>query len=214
MPARQSLSVLAVAVAFATWVPIGARQAPASLPLEPPAERGLSVTAAFEGWYKSADGTFTVLVGYYNRNRKQIIEIPVGPGNRIDPVSPDQGQPTIFMPRRGWGVFTITVPKDFGNKRLTWTIAANGQTTAVPLSLNPPYEISPFKDPAMGNTPPTLKFQPGGPELTGPPRGIAAAYTATTAQPATIEFWAADKGNTDGLKPMQPLAAVVSAGPA
>ena len=200
MHARQSVSVLGVAIAFASWVPVGAGQPPGSLPLEPPAERGLSVTAAYEGWYKNADGTFTMLVGYYNRNRKQTLEIPVGPSNRIDPGGPDQGQPTIFIPRREWGVFTITVPKDFGNKKLTWTITANGQTTAVPFSLNPPYEISPFKDPAMGNTPPTLRFQPSGPTLTGPPRGIAAAYTATTTQPATIEFWAADKGNTEGAE--------------
>ena len=44
-----------------------------------------------------------------------------------------QGQPTHFLPRRQWGVFTITVPSDFGNKRLTWTLVANGQTTVIPL---------------------------------------------------------------------------------
>src|SRR6266851_3502087 len=81
MHARQSVSVLGVAIAFTSWVPVGAGQAPGSLPLEPPAERGLSVTAAYEGWYKNADGTFTMLVGYYNRNRKQTLEIPVGPAN-------------------------------------------------------------------------------------------------------------------------------------
>jgi hypothetical protein len=171
------------------------------LPLGPSKERGLGITGAYEGWYRNGDGTFTLLVGYFNRNSKETLEIPVGANNRIDPGGPDQGQPTTFEPRRGWGVFTITVPKDFGTKKFVWTLAANGETTSIPLTLNPQYEISPFKDLAMGNTPPVLKFSPTGPDLTGPPRGIAASYTATTTQPATIEFWASDKGNTESSGP-------------
>jgi hypothetical protein len=71
MQARPSVSVLGVALAVVSWAPVGAGQAPAPLPLEPAAERGLSVTAAYEGWYRNADGTFTMLVGYYNRNHEQ-----------------------------------------------------------------------------------------------------------------------------------------------
>jgi hypothetical protein len=183
--------------AFAGLVVVGSGQAPAQLPLEPAKERGQSITGAFEGWYKNADGTFTLLMGYFNRNGKQTLEIPAGPNNRIEPGGPDRGQPTVFAPRRAWGVFTITVLKDFGTKKLAWTITANGETTVVPLTLNPQYEISPFKDLAMGNTPPTLKFTPDGPIHTGPPRGIAATYTTTTAQPATFELWVADKGYTE-----------------
>lgn len=198
---RAKYSVVAAAwivVLFACFLILGAgRMTAQQLPLEPAKERGLSVTGAYEGWYKNADGTFTLLVGYFNRNAKQTLEIPVGPNNRIDPGGPDQGQPTVFTPRRGWGVFTITVPKDFGTKKVAWTLTANGETTVVPLTLNPQYEISPFKDLVMGNTPPTLKFTPDGPTSTGPPRGIVATYTATTTQPATIEFWAADRGNTE-----------------
>src|SRR5262245_5558409 len=91
-------------------------------PLEPPRDSGASVTGAFEGWYKNADGTTSVLVGYFNRNLKQEVDIPIGPNNHIDPGGPDQGQPTHFLPRRQWGVFTITLPKDFGNNKLTWTL--------------------------------------------------------------------------------------------
>jgi hypothetical protein len=94
-------------------------------------------------------------------------------------------------------VFSITVPKDFGNKRLTWTIVANGETTSVPVTLNSQYEITPFKDLAMGNTPPTVKFSAAGPTLTGPPRGIVATYSATTTQPAALEFWVTDLGPTE-----------------
>ena len=61
--------------------------------------------------------------------------MPVGPNNRIEPGGPDQGQPTHFLPGGKWGVFTITVPKDFGDKKLTWTLVANGKPTVIPMSL-------------------------------------------------------------------------------
>jgi hypothetical protein len=182
-----------MATAFAGYVIVSAGQ----LPLEPPRERGNSVTGAFEGWYKNADGTFTLLMGSYNRNTRQTLEIPVGPNNRIEPGGPDLGQPTYFAPRRAWGVFTIVVPKDFGTRKYTWTLTANGETTTIPLSLHPQSEISPFKDLAMGNTPPTIKFSANGDVLTGPPRGIASTYTGAVNQPVAIEFWVTDKGNTE-----------------
>src|SRR6185369_4352524 len=118
--------VLFVLILLACGVPFVAQQ---SLPGEPIHDSGASVTGGLEGWYKNSDGSFSILVGYFNRNQKQVIDIPVGPDNHIDPGGPDMGQPTHFLPRRQWGVFTITVPKDFGNKRLIWTITANGQTT-------------------------------------------------------------------------------------
>src|ERR1700759_5786017 len=96
-----------------------------ALPLEPPHTAGQSVTAAFEGWYPNPDGSANILVGYYNRNQTQELDIPIGPNNHIDPGGPDYGQPTHFVAGRGWGVFTIKVPKGFGEKKLTWTITAN-----------------------------------------------------------------------------------------
>ena len=128
-------ALIAVAV-VAGWVMVGAGQArPASARASQ--ERGASVTGALEGWYQTPDGGFSILVGYFNRNRAEALDIPVGPNNRIEPGGPDMGQPTYFLPRRQWGVFSIDVPKDFGTKRLTWTIVANGETTSIPLSLNP-----------------------------------------------------------------------------
>src|SRR5450631_168589 len=106
------------------------------LPLEPSHEAGQSITGAFEGWFANADGTFSILLGYYNRNTKQELDIPIGPENKIEPGGPDQGQPTHFLLGRQWGVFTVTVPKDFGSKKITWTLTANGTTTAIPASLN------------------------------------------------------------------------------
>ena len=99
-------------------------QSPGQLPLEPIRDSGQSITGAFEGWYQNPDGSYSLLVGYFNRNSKQALDIPVGPNNKIEPGDPDRGQPTHFLPRRQWGVFAIRVPKDFGTQKLTWTITA------------------------------------------------------------------------------------------
>src|SRR5207245_3817732 len=84
----------------------------------PSHDSGQSVTPAFEGWFANPDGTFSILFGYYNRNQKQELDIPIGPGNRIEPGGPDYGQPTHFLPRRQWGVFTLTVLRDCGAKKI------------------------------------------------------------------------------------------------
>jgi hypothetical protein len=160
------------------------------LPAEPKHDSGQSVTAAFEGWYKNPDGTFGILIGYYNRNLKQDLDIPIGPNNRISPGDPDQGQPSHFVTGRQWGMFTITVPKDFGDKKLTWTLTVNGSATEVPVSLNPLWELSPFVD-ATGNIPPYVGFSQSGPFAFGP-RSISTSMTAAVAQPLSITAWVAD----------------------
>jgi len=182
---------------------------------EPKNDSGQSVTAAFEGWYKKPDGTFDILVGYYNRNLKQELDIPIGQNNRIEavgsgsPGGPDRGQPTHFVTGRQWGMFTIAVPKDFGDKKLTWTLTVNGATTAVPLSLNPLYEISPFID-ATGNTPPHVGFSAFGPFAQGP-RSVTATLTAAVSQPLSITVWAADDANkVPGASPLLSRMAPVS----
>jgi hypothetical protein len=215
---RPTIAALTIIATVAGWVVVGAGQ---QLPLQPTKERGASVTAAYEGWYPNRDGTFTLLIGYFNRNRAETLEIPVGPNNRIEPGGPDFGQPTHFLPRRQWGVFTIVVPKDFGTKKLTWTLTANGETTQIPFSLNPAYQVEPFKDVAMGNTPPVLRFQEGGPEFTGPPRGIALTLSAQVGQALSIPIWVSDKhgigeegaGRGRGNAPPATLAVVKHRGP-
>ena len=163
---------------------VGVGQTPSSLPLTAPIrERGTSVTPAFEGWYYDKDGSQRVMVGYFNRNTKQEFDIPAGPNNRIEPGPPDQGQPTHFNAGRQWGVFTIKVPKDFGTKKMSWTIVANGYTNTITLHTMPDYIVEPFEDAANKNTPPKLRFQPGGPIFTGPPSTIAEKYTGTVACP-------------------------------
>ena len=57
---------------------------------------------------------------------------------------------------RQWGLFVISLAKDFGTTKLTWTLVSNGQTTTIPLRLNPLWEIFPFSEAGVGNTPPVI----------------------------------------------------------
>jgi hypothetical protein len=171
----------------------GQGQLPSSLPLSLSLrERGSSVTPAFEGWYKTQDGGIALLVGYFNRNSKQEFDIPVGPNNRIEPGGPDMGQPTHFTPGRQWGIFSIKLPKDFGDKKLTWTIVANGFSNTITLHTKPDYILEPFEDAASGNTPPSLRFAADGPQFQGPPLAIAATYTTSVGEMLTLTTWATD----------------------
>jgi len=173
----------------------GSSQTPSPLPLSNAVrERGSSVIGAYDGWYAEKDGSFRMLVGYFNRNTATELDIPIGPNNRIEPGGPDQGQPTHFLTARQFGVFTVKVPKDFGDKKLTWTIVANGLTNTITMHLKKDWVIEPFLDAASKNTPPVLKFQPDGTTFTGPPVSIAASYTATVGEPLTLTSWASDEG--------------------
>ena len=71
-----------------------------SLPNEPRRGSGASVTAAFEGWFRNPDGSFSLLVGYYNRNQAQELDLPIGSNNKLEPGAPDRGQPTHFRTGR------------------------------------------------------------------------------------------------------------------
>lgn len=164
------------------------------LPMEPPHTSGQSITGAFEGWFPNGDGTFSILVGYFNRNTREALDIPVGPNNRIDPGGPDYGQPTHFVTGRMWGNFIVKVPKDFGNKKLTWTIVANGKPTVIPLNISTDWEVSPFVD-GTKNAPPFIGFSDSGPFVNGP-IGQSVALSTVVGVPLPLTVWVADDANT------------------
>jgi hypothetical protein len=192
------IGLLVACAAGATLVGAGQQgigQTPSPLPLtQTVRERGSSVTPAFEGWYYEKDGTQRVLVGYFNRNTKQEFDIPPGPDNRVEPGGPDMGQPTHFSPGRQWGVFTIKLPKDFGDRKLTWTIVANGFTNSITLHTKSDYVVEPFEDAANKNTPPMIKFRPDALAFTGPPTAIGENLNAVVGTPLPLIVWASDEG--------------------
>jgi hypothetical protein len=166
-----------------------------TLPLEPVRPSGLPVSPVYEGWYSNPDGTYTLSFGYMNRNSQQVLEIPVGPSNRFEPLPPDQGQPTTFLPRRQYGVFTVTVPADFRDRDVVWTLEANGQRFSIPGRIKQGYEIDAQGAPATGVVPPVLRFAAGGAEARGP-KGLAHGPLSTTiGTPLQISVWASDTGN-------------------
>jgi hypothetical protein len=175
------LVTLCAAGAIACGVLSSAQQ----LPSEPRRQFGAGITGAFEGWFLNADGTRSFLVGYLNRNTTQVLDVPVGPNNRIEPGGPDMGQPTHFLTGRRYGMFVVPVPKDFTpdqrqDQRLTWTIVVNGQTASIPLRLHPDYVVNPFSEIAASNTPPVLQFEQNGSPIQGPLASLATAVTRTT----------------------------------
>ncbi len=195
LSARPLRGLAAASLLAAGWVIGAGAQAPqtsTTLPLEPQRERGTSITPAFEGWFENTDGSFSLLLGYYNRNSKEALDIPIGPNNKITPGLPDQGQPTHFEIGRQWGVFTIKLPKDFGTKTISWTIVANGESQTIPFTLNKGYPISPYEELGMHNKPPVLAFSEGGAKVTGPPLGVSASYTGEVKQPIAIPIWVED----------------------
>jgi len=181
---------------------------PQQLPFEPSHNFGQSVTGAFEGWFPNKDGSFSLVLGYYNRNLTEELEIPAGAGNRVDPGGPDQGQPTHFLAGRQWGVFTIRVPKGFGEKKLTWTLTTNGKTTTIPVSLNPLWELEPFRE-ASGNAPPFIGFSENGPWFQGP-AGESKLVSITMPDSVDLAVWVADDATVPlaGGRPRTPAVTV------
>jgi len=93
--------------------------------------------------------------------------------------------------------------------RLTWSITVNGRTNAIPLKLVPDYILQPFRDVAVGNTPPIIRFSPDGPTIQGP---IAALSKATTLKakvgvPLAITTYAVDDGKYTSGSNAQPRSA-------
>ncbi|MEQ8315200.1 MAG: hypothetical protein RL839_07045 [Gammaproteobacteria bacterium] len=88
--------------------------------------RGQHVEPAFEGWRPNEDGTFNMMFGYMNENWEETPDVPVGDNNYFSPGEPDRGQPTHFLPRRNRFTFEVTVPADWGDKELVWTLQVNG----------------------------------------------------------------------------------------
>jgi hypothetical protein len=154
---------------------------------------GQAIYPAFEGWGATEDGAaYLIVLGYMNRNKTGTLEIPIGPNNRIEPGGPDYGQPTVFEPGRQQTQFAIKVPKDFGDKKLTWTLVANGQPAVVTFHMQRDYNLNYYKDEANGNEPPSLKFGLTEPMVKGPQPGIVKTLDGVVGQPVTLQLWASD----------------------
>jgi hypothetical protein len=150
---------------------------------------GQAVVPYFEGWIKNPDGSFDMVFGYFNRNYRQEFAIPVGPDNKVEPLTGETGQPTYFLPRRQRWMYRVKVPANFGKQSLVWTITANGRTERAYGELIPAQEINERVVMTNGN------FDPGGDDPNQPPTLTAAAsLTARVNTPLTLTVAASDDG--------------------
>jgi hypothetical protein len=139
MSARLLFSVMLVSAT----IPVLAQSAKDELPPELHVQRnkGDSVQPVFDGWQRNPDGTISMWFGYYNRNLKEEVIVPVGPQNRFDSAD-DHGQPTYFYPKRHQYVFKVDLPKSFRqDQKLIWTLIANGETCTAIGWLQPEWEV-------------------------------------------------------------------------
>lgn len=99
---------------------------------------GGPVVPMFEGWYLNDDGSRQLCFGYFNTNTEEVIDIPLGPDNYVEPAEYDGMQPTHFLPvppggRRHYCVMSVTVPADWGDRDVVWTLKDRyGQEYTVP----------------------------------------------------------------------------------
>ena len=158
-------AALAALAALALLAPAAAAQEVTILDTQIQYNRGQNVAPLYEGWIRNPDGTVDMWFGYLNKNYEEVLHVPVGPANSIQPGGPDRGQPTVFVPRRRRGgavgrrenyVFRVTVPADFGEEdEVVWMVTANGRTDQAVGTLLDVYAL---EGPPEGNTPPTVSL--------------------------------------------------------
>lgn len=177
---------------------IGAQQLPTAIP-QTKFDRGQDVVPTFDGWMRNADGSFTFVFGYFNRNYQEELVIPPGDNNKVEPLGPvDQGQPSFFLPRRHAWVYQVKVPADWGRKELVWTITAHGRTEKAYASLQMEEEIIPRLISSHGSLSPGLD-NPNQPPVISIPEVAPAAAGGTISLTALV--------TDDGLpKPHVPRA--------
>lgn len=173
-------------------------------PLAPVPPDGQRVAPFFDGWYENPDGTITLSFGYSNLNREEVVEIPLGPDNAIEPKEYDGRQPTSFPPvvvenggpdgtsrrDRERGVFTVTVPAGFKGD-VVWTLRHRGQAYKVPgRAKTGAYGLRwPM---AMGSVPPLLRFTADGPAGRGPAGIQSEPMSATVGAALALTIWTKD----------------------
>ena len=154
---------------------------------------GQPVIPIFEGWMTRPDGTHDLCFGYFNMNLDEVIDIPLGPDNYIEPVEFDGVQPTHFMEvpeREGryFCLFTVTVPVGFGARRVTWTLRQMDRVFEVPGHTSVPgYRITDFVHASRDLMAPELAFlEPQGPTFVGKRGGTAGVADAQAGRPARL----------------------------
>ena len=166
-------------------------------PLEPARPRGQGIAPYFEGWYDNRDGTYTFSFGYFNFNTEEVVEIPVGPDNFIEPAEYNGMQSTVFgvSPRRERGTFAVTVPASFAESQgtVTWTLRRGQFELSVPAYIGVQNHALTHGPMPMGSEELILRLSEDGPEGRGP-HGLIAENVRTVRVGQALELtgWVRD----------------------
>ena len=182
---------LTSALLVAGWVPLEAQR----YPLAPRVGFGDNMHPFFEGWYELEDGSKVFSFGYFNRNLgDNIVNIPRGEDNFVEPAELDGMQPEWFPVRRERGVFVVRVPSDWPIDRdVTWTFRSQGELYSVPASFRTDALQLSTGPAAMGSDRPFLKMDEDGEEGTGIVDPVwVEPRSARVGEPLGVTIWARD----------------------
>ena len=159
---------------------------------------GGPVVPIFEGWFPNSDGSYQLCFGYFNTNTEETFDIPIGPNNFLQPAEFNGLQPTYFLPqpdggRRHYCVLSVTVPEDWGDRDVVWTLVdeRTGQEFSSPGRLvYSTYRHDEPLQPSRKNSPPKIRLSAEGPVAEGRVgfgRGmIAETLEATVGNPVSL----------------------------
>lgn len=215
---RRAFAVVGLASVFvaADGKPLEAQR----YPLAPRVSFGESMHPFFEGWYELEDGSKVFSFGYFNRNLgDNVVHIPRGDRNYVEPAEFDGMQPEWFPIRRDRGVFVIKAPPDWPVDRdVIWTFESQGEMYSVPASVRTDAMQLSTGPAAMGSQRPFLKMDEDGEEGFGITDPVwAQPRRARVGEPLSIMIWARDHVVPDAAREeLVPVQAVmwVHQGPA
>jgi hypothetical protein len=228
MNRKMMLPGIAVAALVALPSPRLEAQLPENLrdyPLATLHKSGDLVAPFFDGWFDNGDGTVTYAFGFLNRNTEEVVDVPLGENNHIEPAQYDGVQPTHFpvYNRRGLTgkrerqAFGITVPR---GTEVVWTLTHAGRTYSIPgRATSTAYDMGTFDmRAAFGSLHPQVRFTPEGAVAEGPEGQRAAPVSARVGAPVTLSALVKDNGERYGLaeKEVYPVHAtwILHQGPA
>jgi hypothetical protein len=131
----------------------------------------------------------------------------MGPDNFVEPSEFDGGQPTYFKEihrsiRRPWNSFILTVPEDFGDQRVVWTLRNHGQTYTTPGHITEPSymietPIAParYQQGTASGYAPSIRFDPADSWVQGLGGTHVGPLTARVGERLGLSVWV-DSGET------------------
>jgi hypothetical protein len=160
------------------------------------------VAPFFDGFYDNGDGTVTFSFGFLNRNTEEIVDIPLGPNNFIEPAQFNGVQPSHFpvydrgglQGKRERGAFAVTVPANMAGTEVVWTLTHAGRTYAVPGRTGSiAYDMS-TGPAAFGSLPPAIRFTADSRISTNREGVVAERVTAKVGTPVALSALVQDRG--------------------